>query len=88
MGFLHLLGVPVDLTAYPADDTDFPCPERKTGEEAPNIQHPVFRILGVDESDLCEHVLQVVVHALQFELVGEPGKNFFREGFHLKIWKI
>jgi hypothetical protein len=28
-----LLGVPVDLAAYPANDADFPCPQRKAGEK-------------------------------------------------------
>jgi len=71
-----LFGVPIDLAADAADYPHFPRPEREPGKETPYVEHPVLRILGVNEPYLNKDILEVFVHPLQFKFVCKPGKVF------------
>ena len=73
----HLTGIPIHLTADASHNPDFPGPERKPGEEAPDIQHPVLGILAVDEPDPHQNFSQVFVHAFQFEFIGKARHGGF-----------
>ena len=75
---LLLSSIPIHLTAHASDDPHLPGPQGQSGEEAPNVEHPVLRVLQVNKPDLHEHLLEVVVHPLQLKAVCQTGH---RRGF-------
>jgi hypothetical protein len=74
----YLSRIPVHLAAYSSNDADVPRSQGDPGEEAPNVEHPVFGVLRVDETDSRQDGLEVFVHAFHFEFVRQARKGLFR----------